>query len=103
VFLGNPEFEVDLEPIDFAAFARACGAQGFTIEDPAECGPILEQALAVRGPVIVQAVVDPYEPPMPPKTTVAQAAKFAGSLIRGEPNRGKIFGTVFEDAVRELI
>jgi pyruvate dehydrogenase (quinone) len=103
VFLGNPEFEVDLEPIDFAAFARACGAQGFTIEDPADCGTILEQALAVRGPVIVQAVVDPYEPPMPPKATVAQAAKFAESLIRGEPHRGQIFGTVVENAIRELI
>ena len=28
----------DLQPIDFAAFARACGATGFTIEDPAQCG-----------------------------------------------------------------
>ena len=25
VFLGNPEFGVDLHPIDFAAIARACG------------------------------------------------------------------------------
>ncbi|HET7340953.1 MAG TPA: thiamine pyrophosphate-dependent enzyme [Methylomirabilota bacterium] len=28
VFLGNPEFGVDLHPIDFAAFARACGGTG---------------------------------------------------------------------------
>ncbi|MDB5386091.1 MAG: pyruvate oxidase [Planctomycetaceae bacterium] len=103
VFLGNPEYEVDLEPIDFAAFARSCGGHGFTIEDPAECGAILEQALATPGPVIVQAIVDPYEPPMPPKTTVAQAAKFAESLIRGEPDRGHILSTVVEDAIRELV
>ncbi len=30
VFLGNPEFGCELQPIDFAALARACGAQGFT-------------------------------------------------------------------------
>ena len=36
-FLGNPEYGCDLQPIDFAAFARACGATGFTIEDPAAC------------------------------------------------------------------
>ena len=28
VFLGNPEYGCDLQPIDFAAFARACGGHG---------------------------------------------------------------------------
>ncbi len=38
VFLGNPEYGCDLHPIDFAAFARACGGHGVTIDDPARCG-----------------------------------------------------------------
>src|SRR5438105_8554300 len=37
VFLGHPEYGVDLQPINFARFAEACGATGFTIEDPADC------------------------------------------------------------------
>jgi pyruvate dehydrogenase (quinone) len=73
VFLGNPEYGCELHPIDFAAFARACGGAGFTIEDPAECGAILDQALAIHGPVVVEAVVDPFVPPMPAKITVDQA------------------------------
>jgi pyruvate dehydrogenase (quinone)/pyruvate oxidase len=40
---------------------------------------------------------------MPPKVTVNQAAKFAQSLARGEPNRGKIALTVMENKVRELL
>jgi pyruvate dehydrogenase (quinone) len=103
VFLGNPEYGCDLQPIDFAAFARACGGTGFTIEDPASCGAILDQALATPGPVIVEAVVDPFVPPMPPKITLDQAIKFAESLARGEPNRTKIAWTVISDKVRELI
>ena len=103
VFLGNPEYGCDLQPIDFAAFARACGGDGFTIEDPADCGSVLDQALAIRGPVLIEAVVDPYEPPMPPSVTINQAAKFAESLARGEPNRKKIAMTVMADKVRELI
>ena len=103
VFLGNPEFGCELQPIDFAAFARACGAKGYTIEDPAECGRILDEALAEPGPVVVEAVVDPFEPPMPPKATVKQAAKFAESLARGETDRGKIMATIFEDKVKEMI
>jgi pyruvate dehydrogenase (quinone)/pyruvate oxidase len=74
VFLGNPEYGVDLHPIDFAAFARACGGTGFGIEDPADCGRILDQALATPGPVVVDALVDPYEPPLPAKITLEQAA-----------------------------
>src|SRR5467141_2648024 len=86
VFLGNPEYGCELQPIDFAAFARACGGTGFTIQDPAECGSILDEALAAPGPCIIEAVVDPFEPPMPPKITLDQAGKFAQSLARGEPN-----------------
>jgi pyruvate dehydrogenase (quinone)/pyruvate oxidase len=103
VFLGNPEYGCDLQPIDFAAFARACGGAGFTIEDPASCGVILEQALAIPGPVVVEAVVDPFVPPLPAKITFDQATKFAESLARGEPDRAKIAWTVLSDKVRELI
>ncbi len=103
VFLGNPEYGCELEPIDFAAFARACGGSGFTIEDPADCGRILEEALGTPGPVIVEAVVDPLTPPMPAKISVGQATKFAQSLVRGEPNRGKIALTVMADKVREMV
>jgi pyruvate dehydrogenase (quinone) len=103
VFLGNPEYQCDLQPIDFAAFARSCGASGFTIEDPADCGAILDQALATPGPVVVEAVVDPFEPPTPPKITVKQAAKLAESLAKGEPNRGKIALTVLADKVKEMV
>src|SRR5207244_3527256 len=31
VFLGNPEYGCELQPIDFAAFARACGGTGMAI------------------------------------------------------------------------
>ena len=103
VFLGNPEYGCELQPMDFALFARACGASGFTIENPADCGRMLEEALATPGPVVVQGVVDPFEPPLPAKVTLEQAAKFAKSLLRGEPNSQKIALTVLGDRIRELV
>jgi pyruvate dehydrogenase (quinone) len=103
VFLGNPEYGCELQPMDFALFARACGATGFTIENPADCGRMLEEALATPGPVVVQGVVDPFEPPLPAKVTLEQAAKFAKSLLRGEPNSQKIALTVLGDRIRELV
>jgi len=103
VFLGNPEYGVDLHPIDFAAFAQACGGVGFTVEDPAQCGSSIDAFLNAPGPAVLQAVVDPFEPPMPAKIKPEQALHFAESLARGEPNRKKIALTVLSDQVRELI
>ena len=104
VFLGNPEYGVDLQPIDFVRYAEACGATGFRIDNPNNCGAILDQALAVNnGPVVIEAVVDPFEAPMPPKITFEQATHFAESLARGEPNRKEIVSTLVADKVRELV
>lgn len=103
VFLGNPEFGCDLHPIDFAMFAQACGGKGYLIDDPAECGRIMLHALNEPGPAIIEAVVDPHEPPMPPKITLDQAMKFGQSLARGTPNRRKIALTALSDKVREII
>jgi pyruvate dehydrogenase (quinone)/pyruvate oxidase len=103
VFLGNPEYGVDLQPIDFSAFAHSCGGAGFSVEDPAECGHVVEEFLATPGPAVLEAIVDPFEPPLPGKVTADQALKFAESLARGEPNRSKIALTVLQDKVRELV
>jgi pyruvate dehydrogenase (quinone)/pyruvate oxidase len=103
VFLGNPEYGVDLHPIDFAAFAYACGGVGFSIEDPAACGHAVDEFLNASGTAVLEAVVDPFEPPMPAKVKAEQALHFAESLARGEPNRKKIALTTVSDQVRELI
>ncbi|MDX6749395.1 thiamine pyrophosphate-binding protein [Geminicoccaceae bacterium 1502E] len=103
VFLGNPEYACELQPVDFAAVARGFGVAGYTIEDPATCGDVLREALAAPGPAVIEAVVDPHEPPMPPKATLKQAAHLAESLARGTPARKKIALTVASDTVREII
>jgi pyruvate dehydrogenase (quinone)/pyruvate oxidase len=103
VFLGNPEFGCDLEPIDFAKVAEACGISAIRIEDPARCGEQLREALSVPGPCLIEAVVDPYEPPMPPKIEVKQALHMAESLAKGTPNAMKTALTLASDTVRELV
>jgi pyruvate dehydrogenase (quinone)/pyruvate oxidase len=103
VFLGNPEYGVELQPIDFSAFAYACGGTGFTVERAGDCSKTVEEFLAAPGPAVLQAVVDPLEPPLPAKITADQALKFAESLARGEPNRSKIALTALSDKVREMV
>jgi pyruvate dehydrogenase (quinone)/pyruvate oxidase len=103
VFLGNPEYVCELQPVDFAAIARGFGVAGYSIEDPADCARVLGEALAAPGPAVIEAVVDPHEPPMPPKATLKQVSNLAKSLAEGTPARGKIALTVASDIVREIV
>jgi pyruvate dehydrogenase (quinone) len=103
VFLGNPEYGVDLYPIDFVKVAEACGVTAFHIDDPKACGPTLDRALATKGPVLIEAVVDPFEPPMPGKVQPEQAMHFVESLLRGEPHREKIAWTALRNKIRQMV
>jgi pyruvate dehydrogenase (quinone)/pyruvate oxidase len=103
VFLGNPEYAVDLHPIDFAEIAHAMGGIGLTVDDPAQCGRVMEEFLNAPGPAILQAVVDPLVPPLPARITAKQAMHFAESLARGEPDRDQIFMKAVGQKIREMI
>jgi pyruvate dehydrogenase (quinone) len=102
-FEGNPQYGVDLQPIDFAMFAKACGAAAFTVEDPRHVRDVLREAFAVPGPAVVQAVIDPLEPPLPGKITTAQAWQFAKALARGQGDRWSILKTLVESKIREVV
>jgi pyruvate dehydrogenase (quinone)/pyruvate oxidase len=103
VFLGNPEFGCELEPIDFAAVARGCGIEAVRIEDPERCADQLHEALRAGGPCLVEAVVDPNEPPMPPMVQAGQALHLAEALAKGTPGGGKIARTIARNLARELV
>src|SRR4026209_307818 len=101
-FLGNPEYGVELHPIDFVQFAQACGGAGFRCATPDEVSPALLGALNSGLPSIVEAVVDPFEPLMPARVSTKQALHMAESLAKGQPNRGRIALTLFRNKVSDL-
>lgn len=103
VFLGNPEYACDLYPADFVTIARGCGLEAVQIEEPEHCGAQLEAIVNRPGPALIEAVVDPFTPPMPAKIKASQAVKLTEALMRGEPNRSKIVLTNLRDTVREMV
>jgi pyruvate dehydrogenase (quinone) len=102
-FEGNPQYGVELHPIDFAAIARACGIAGYSVSNPALVGSVLREAFANPGPAVVEAVVDPHEPPLPGKITTDQAWQFTKALARGQKDRLDILKTVIENKIREVV
>ena len=103
VFEGNPEFGVELQPIDFAGIAMNCGAAGFTIEKPEEAEETLRRALTHEGPAVVQAVVDPNEPPLPGNVSTDQFIKFSEALVKGQKDGWKILKLVMKEKIREVV
>jgi pyruvate dehydrogenase (quinone)/pyruvate oxidase len=101
IFLGNPEYGVDFAPVDFVKVAEGLGATAFHIEDPTACGEQLREALAHPGPVVVECVVDPNEPPLPAKITPEQAKKMYDALRRGEESRKPIGLTIGRSMLEE--
>jgi pyruvate dehydrogenase (quinone) len=89
---GNPEFGVNLQPIDFALYAKACGVAGFTLDDPAHPGPAL-----------VECVVDANEPPLPGHIKTNQAVEFSKALLRGESDRVEIVKQVAKDVLGDIL
>ncbi|HEY6536383.1 MAG TPA: thiamine pyrophosphate-dependent enzyme [Candidatus Nitrosocosmicus sp.] len=103
-FLGNPEFGIEFSPIDYAKFAEACGGIGYTIKEPSEIKPIMHKAMSENvKPTLVEAYVDPFEPPMPPKVEMAFVKHLAESFAKGQPYAGRIGLTLFRDKVHDVL
>jgi len=101
---GTPEFGIELEPLDFAGVARACGVAGYVLDKAEDAERILREALNHTGPALVEAVVDPEEPPMPGKISTEQAIQFAKGLAKGDSKHAyQIISTVLKDKAREIL
>ncbi|MEH7840114.1 thiamine pyrophosphate-binding protein [Rhizobium laguerreae] len=102
MFLGNPQFACELAPIDFAKAAEAMGGHGFTISSFDQIEPTLEEAFSMAGPVVIQALVDQYEPMMPPKMPKNYAKNFREALA-DTPGHEAIEANVSRSPLREMM
>ena len=73
---GFVDTAVDLKNPNFAAMAEAMGIKGIRVEDPQKLEGALREALAHKGPVLVDVVSARQELVMPPKATLDQAFHF---------------------------
>ena len=102
-FLGNPEFGVEFTPIDFPRFAEACGGKGYSIKETNDVNSIMHEAMSDKKPAIVEAYVDPFDPPMPPKVELEFVRKLAESFTKGQPYAKRIGLTLFRNQVHERL
>ena len=80
---GLVPFGVDFKSPNFAKVAEAMGAKGIRLEEPGDVREALAAALAHKnGPVVVDAVVDPFALSLPSHVPFHTAAGYTLSLAK---------------------
>ena len=80
---GFVPFGVEFKNPNFAKVAEAMGAKGIRLEDPSDVRDALAEALSYKdGPVVLDAVVDPYALSLPSHVPLDTAKGFTLSLAK---------------------
>jgi len=94
---GDPKYEASQSLPDFpyASYADLIGLKGFRVDRPEDVGTAWDAALAAGCPAVLEAVVYPDVPPLPPHITLKQAKAFTMSLLRGDPDESSVIKQAF--------
>lgn len=85
---GDPKYEAsqNLPDFPYARYAESLGFLGLKVDAPEQVGPAWDQALSADRPVLLEAVVDPNVPPLPPHISFEQTKAYLSALMRGDPD-----------------
>ncbi len=79
---GLPDFGVDVPQANYAGIAQAIGIQGIRVEKPKDLESAFTQALAHKGPSLVEVITDPNALSIPPQIASSQVFGFATAMSK---------------------
>jgi pyruvate dehydrogenase (quinone) len=102
---GDPMYPASQQIPDFpyARFAELIGLHGVRVDDPKRIGAAWDEVLAADRPAVLEAVVDPEVPPLPPHISFDQAKHFAEAALAGDPHRSQMIRQSFRQMLDTLI
>ena len=102
---GEPKFEgsQEIPDMNYALYGESLGLKGVRIERKEDVPRLLDEALASDRPCVIEAVVDPEFPMMPPHVTLKEAAAYAKSVLKGDPNAAQMIKETVKTAVASLL
>jgi pyruvate dehydrogenase (quinone) len=89
--------------VHYADFAQLIGLDGVRVETPDMIDAAWDDAFAADRPFVIDAVVDPDVPPLPPHITVEQARHLMHALRKGDPNARGIMNESFKQKILEFL
>jgi len=98
----NPATQ-NIPDVRYADFARLVGLDGVRIETTDAIDAAWEEAFAADRPFVIDAVVDPEVPPLPPHITMEEAKHFMHALRGGDPGSRALITQSFKQKVLEFL
>jgi pyruvate dehydrogenase (quinone) len=89
VMEGDARFDAsqDIPYVPYHQFAQMIGLEGIRIGKASEIEEAVRRAFSADRPVVLDAITDPAEPPLPPHITFDQAVGFGKSFLEA-PRQG---------------
>jgi pyruvate dehydrogenase (quinone) len=105
VMEGDPKLlaSQNIPDVRYSQFSQSIGLRGIFVDDPDRLGPAWDEALAADCPVVLEVKTDPEVVPLPPHVTLAQAAGFMSSMIKGDPSVGRVLADTARQLVGEVL
>lgn len=102
---GDPKFEASqvLPDFPYATYAESLGFLGLRVDRPDQVAGAWEKALAAHRPVVIEAVVDPEVPPLPPHITLEQASALTRAILKGDPSSLRLVVQTVKDAMPSVL
>ncbi len=84
---GDPKYMGTqwIPDVPYAEFAKLLGFTGIRVDDPKQLGDAWDEALAADRPCVLEVVVDPEIPPIPPHIKKELGKKAAIAMLKGDP------------------
>ncbi|MGZ4510038.1 MAG: thiamine pyrophosphate-requiring protein [Mycobacterium sp.] len=81
---GNPKLHAsqDIPYVPFEQYAEMIGLRGIKVERSEQIADAWRQAFAADRPVVINALTDPEEPPIPPHVTFEQAKEMTMAFMK---------------------
>jgi pyruvate dehydrogenase (quinone) len=79
------------------------GLMGIKVDKPGDIAEAWDEALRLDQPAVVEFVVDPEVPPLPPHISFEQAVAFWKSIYKGDVHKWRMIKQSFKDVVEDYL
>jgi pyruvate dehydrogenase (quinone) len=105
VLAGDPMYPPTQRIPDFPAarYAELLGLHGIRVERPELLAAAWDEVLSAGAPAVLEVVVDPEIPPLPPHITGEQMQKLAKAMVKGDPEAVGVMEKSLRAKLREFV
>ena len=105
VLAGDPMYPATQRIPDFPAarYAELVGLHGIRVERPDDLAGAWEEVFSAGRPAVLEAVVDPEIPPLPPHVSGEQMKKMARAMVKGDPEAAGVMEKSLRAKIEELL